>query len=605
MKKRILAFIVFLTVLCTAFPTFAENTVTGSCGKDLTWIYNYSEKTLTISGRGNMPNYYSNSRAGSLAPWVNSTNIKNDLETVVISEGVTSIGEYAFFECTSLKNIVISGSVKTINIGAFYQCAALPGITIPNSVTSIGDEAFEHCAGLKEITIPGSVKNIGNGAFSSCHISAEESESGIESGLEKVTIQDGVEAIGKFAFDGCRKLKDVTLPDSIKSIGDNAFQQTGLYNDYTTWEELYIGNHLIKVDEWALNQGGTNDYRIDPGTKTIADHAFDGCISLTSITIPDSVVNIGDKAFNGCTGITNMKIPDSVTSIGDEAFYSCSDLTSISVDADNSAYCSENGILYNKSKTEIMRFPSDKTGVSFTIPDGVTKIADGAFEFCRHLTSITIPDGVESIGNNAFSNCYFEEYQNGKIISKIGLEKITIPDSVTSIGNSAFLRCSKLTSIVIPDGVIEISERTFYYCSNLTSITIPNSVRIIGKEAFEGCPRKIKVNYIGSTTDWNEVIGDGKYVLANVGINYISGISTKHSDDGKIVVKLINIDTGKTVIMALYDGDKLAEMQLSSEYSETNREITFTPTKDYTRAKVMVWESLASMSSVCESKIVK
>lgn len=470
-----------------------------------------------------MSNYYSNSRAGSLAPWVNSTNIKNDLETVVISEGVTSIGEYAFFECTSLKNIVISGSVKTINMGAFYQCAALPGITIPNSVTTIG-----------------------NGAFSSCHISAEESERGIESGLEKVTIQDGVEAIGKFAFNGCKKLKDVTLPDSIKSIGDNAFQQTGLYNDDTTWEELYIGNHLIKVDEWALNQGGTNDYRIDPGTKTIADHAFDGCISLTSITIPDSVVNIGDKAFNGCTGITNMKIPDSVTSIGDEAFYSCSDLTSISVDADNSAYCSENGILYNKSKTEIMRFPSDKTGVSFTIPDGVE-----------------------------------------------------------SIGNSAFLRCSKLTSIVIPDGVIEISERTFYYCSNLTSITIPNSVRIIGKESFEGCPRKIKVNYIGSTTDWNEVIGDGKYVLANVGINYISGISTKHSDDGKIVVKLINIDTGKTVIMALYDGDKLAEMQLSSEYSETNREITFTPTKDYTRAKVMVWESLASMSSVCESKIVK
>ena len=124
MKKRILAFIVFLTVLCTAFPTFAENTVTGSCGKDLTWIYNYSEKTLTISGRGNMSNYYSNSRAGSLAPWVNSTNIKNDLETVVISEGVTSIGEYAFFECTSLKNIVLSGSVKTINMGAFYQCAA-------------------------------------------------------------------------------------------------------------------------------------------------------------------------------------------------------------------------------------------------------------------------------------------------------------------------------------------------------------------------------------------------------------------------------------------------------------------------------------------------
>lgn len=148
-------------LLCTAFPAFAENTVDGSCGEHLTWLYDYSSKTLTISGKGNMSNYYSSSKAGSRAPWITSDSIKNNLETVVISDGVTSIGEYAFFYCEKLKNITIPSSVKSIGMGAFYHCDALPEITIPNGAENIGKEAFKYCNGLKEVTIPGSVKNIG------------------------------------------------------------------------------------------------------------------------------------------------------------------------------------------------------------------------------------------------------------------------------------------------------------------------------------------------------------------------------------------------------------------------------------------------------------
>lgn len=606
--KRIFAEIIAFCMLTVILPmtVIAENPYEGSCGQNggnLNWSYNETTKTLTISGTGNMSNYYSSGTAGGRAPWVNSK-IKDEIETVVISEGAESIGEYAFFECTGLKNVTIPSTVKTINEGAFYKCSGLTSpqpeksddeivdsITIPYGVTSIGDEVFAHCTGLKKVTIPGSVKSIGERAFSDCHISTEESEDGTERGLEKVAIENGTETIGKEAFNGCKKLNDIILPDSVTSIGENAFQYTGLYYEWFDGNEdvLYINNHLISV-----YQGTANECNIKSGTKTIADSAFFACGSLPGITIPDSVTSIGNRAFKDCNSLKSITIPKRVTTIGNCAFYTCYDLQSIEVDSGNPEYCSENGVLYNKEKTEIIRFPKEKTEVSFAIPKSVTKIADGAFEYCKNLTNVTIPNDMTSIGNNAFESCS-------------SLTNITIPKSVTSIGDRAFSECSKLTSIIIPDGVLRIGESSFFKCSSLKDITIPNSVLIIDTDAFKDCAKLKQVYYIGSKDDWNnEVIGNGKYVLTNVGITCLSGISAKRSADGKsIVVKPINIADGKIVILALYDGDKIVEMQQSSEYSETKREITFTPTEHYTRAKVMIWNSFNEMSPVCDFKSIE
>lgn len=560
-----------MAVLCTAFPAFAEiisNETTGaSCGANLTWEYNTETKVLTISGTGAMSDFDWQT-GGMLAPWVKNNNIYNYLETVVISDGVTSIGEHAFYYCENLKNITIPSSVKSIGMGAFYSCKALTGIIIPNGTESIGEDAFKYCDGLKEVTVPGSVKSIGEGAFSNCYYEETDDDYNItySRGLEKVIIQDGVESICDNAFSGCKKLTDITLPVSIKIIGVSAFQDTGLYDlyEHTGWNVCYIGNHLI-----AANQSISGTCTVKPGTKTIAGGAFASCGNLEGITIPDSVVSIGNRAFFSCSSLKSITIPKNVTSIGDEVFYNCFDLASINVDSDNPAYCSEGGVLYNKEKTEIIRYPKEKEGTSFAIPNGVTSISVGAFADCSSLTSVTIPD------------------------------------SVTSIGDSAFSECSSLTGITIPDGVMEIGSKTFYYCSKMASITIPNSVLIIGENAFEGCRTSIKVYYVGSPTDWGDVKGDGKYVLTNVGITYLSGISARRSENGNIVVKPINITAGKTVILALYDGDKFVEMKQSNEYSEINREITFIPTKTYTRAKVMIWNSLSGMSPVCDFKIVK
>lgn len=193
---------------------------------------------------------------------------------------------------------------------------------------------------------------------------------------------------------------------------------------------------------------------------SIGDNAFFAC-SLTSIIIPDSVINIGNGAFQFCALLTSITIPDSVTSIGDSAFDYCIGLTEINVSDKNKNYISKDGVLFNKDMTNLLQYPNGKIETEYIIPDGVTSIGDYAFEGCSSLTEINIPDSVTSIGDRAFRICS-------------SLTEIKIPDGVTSIGISAFEGCSSLNEINIPDSVTSIGDGAFFSCSALKSITIKN-----------------------------------------------------------------------------------------------------------------------------------
>lgn len=215
------------------------------------------------------------------------------------------------------------------------------------------------------------------------------------------------------------------------------------------------------------------------------------------------------------------------------------------------------------------------------ISDGVTKIADGAFENCQNLTSIKIPDGVKNIGNDAFSFCQ-------------GLTDVTIPDDVERIGSGAFYNC--YFEKKDDEGVI-IS------IGGLEEATIPNTVKSIGDNAFLDCKKLKKIYYDGSEDDWSAIEKGENYSIPDGIITYCAGINATLSDDGKsIAVKPINIAAGKTVILALYNDNKFVEMQSSVYNGEI---ITFIPNKDYTSAKVMVWASLDSMIPVCGGKALK
>ena len=217
----------------------------------------------------------------------------------VIITGGESIGERAFYRCSSLTSITISDSVTDIGEYAFDGCSGLTSVTIPDGVTSIGDDAFRKCSGLTSITIPDSVTDIGDYAFSRC------------SGLTSVTIPDSVIGIGGGAFSGCSGLTSIIVEQ-----GNDVYHSAG--------------KCLIETESKTLIVGCKNSVIPKDGSVTsIGDSAFDGCSGLTSITIPDSVTSIGWLAFDGCSGLTSVTIPDSVTSIGDWAFNECSGLTAI------------------------------------------------------------------------------------------------------------------------------------------------------------------------------------------------------------------------------------------------------------------------------------
>ena len=347
-----------------------------------------------------------------------------------VTYNVTSIGYYAFSDCSGLTSVTIPNSVTSIGYYAFYYCSGLTSVTIPNSVTSIGSGAFYYCSGLTSVTIPNSVTSIGSGAFYGC------------SGLTSVTIPNSVTSIGDAAFYGCSCLTSITIPNSVTSIGGSAFRDCS----------------------------GLTSITIPNSVTSIASSAFSGCSGLTSITIPNSVTSIGSEAFYGCSGLTSVTIPNSVTSIGSGAFSGCSGLTSIKVEDNNAKYDSRNNcnaIIEKSSNTLIV-------GCKNTIiPNSVTSIGGSAFRDCSGLTSITIPNSVTSIASSAFYGCS-------------GLTSITIPNSVTSIDSYAFYGCSGLTSITIPNSVTSIDFAAFQNCNVLSSITIPNSVTSIASYAFEG-----------------------------------------------------------------------------------------------------------------------
>ncbi len=239
---------------------------------------------------------------------------------------------------------------------------------------------------------------------------------------------------------------------------------------------------------------GIYTYEVSSDNKvTITDckESAKGAITIPSEIDGKSVTSIGHSAFDGCRGLTSITIPNSVTSIGDWAFEHCTGLTSINVASGNNYYSDNNGVLFNKKKTELIRYPEGKSQTSYTIPNSVTSIGVGAFFDCTGLTSITIPNSVTSIGDGAFEWC-------------TGLTSITIPNSVTSIEGWAFNVCTGLTSITIPNSVKSIGDGAFEYCAGLTSITIPNSVTSIGYRAFYDCTGLTSITLGNSVTS----IGD-------------------------------------------------------------------------------------------------
>ncbi len=468
---------------------------------NVTEIYNGSYGSGAFYNNTNITAVYlpnSITKIGNYAFYKSSANAT--LKTVTIPDSVTTINQYAFYKCSGLTEITIPDSVTSIGDWAFSSCTGLTEITIPNSVTTINHCAFYNCSGLTEVTIPDSVTSIDYSAFSGC------------TGLTSVTIPNSVTSIGNSAFYGCTGLTEITIPNSVTSIGSFVDGCTNLqYNEYDNAK--YLGNNtnsyvvLIKAKDTAIKTCEINE-----NTKFIYNQALYYCTELTTITIPDKVINIGTDAFYGCTGLTQFI-----------------------VDNNNTQYASQDGVLYNKTKTVIRAVPkainnsitlpntlqqisdstfkdcSELTGLTFENNSKLTSIPAYAFQNCSALTgTLTIPASVTSIGNRAFQNCSkltgltFED--NAKLtsiapytFSGCGFTNITIPASVTSIGERAFNLCRNLTSLILPNSVNSLGDSAFRNCLELTEVTISSGLTSIQSNAFKDCS-KLSTIIIDSST---------------------------------------------------------------------------------------------------------
>jgi len=436
---------------------------------------------------------------------------------VEIPDTVTSIGDEAFKNNTSMVSVSIPDSVKSIGDSAFYGCTSLLGVVIPDSVEKTGRCAFQKCSKLASAYLPVNEKFTYMNAymFESC------------TSLKKIEIPDNVTGIDGAAFAECKKLSDVVLSKNLKTMGWQVF---GNDNKLT---EIEIPKSLEECRYYRNNDsidGGTFDncanlktVMFEDGTTEIAEGLFAGCTGIEQITIPDTVTVIESGAFGGCINLKEIVVPDNVTEIQSSAFEYCSSLKTVKLSE-------------NLERIGVYAFGDCDVLKSIKIPDSVLDIDGAAFAECKELsdvvlsknlktmgwqvfgndnklTEIEIPKSLEecryyrnndSIDGGTFDNCAnlktvtFEErtteIAEGLFAGCTGIEQIRIPDTVTVIESGAFGGCINLKEIDVPNSVTEIQRSAFEYCSSLKTAKLSENLKSIGMYSFNNCTSLTEVH---------------------------------------------------------------------------------------------------------------
>ena len=533
----------------------------GECGDNLTWTLD-DQGTLTISGTGAMA-----SRGDWMAyPW--------QINTVIIEDGVTSIGSNAFYYMQKITSVTIPDSVTEIGNSAFAGCSSLASITLPDNITSIGSRAFAETGFYND---PANWED----DVLYCGKYLLEAKPFVTS----LSIKEGTLLVAASAL-GSAQIEELSIPASLRSLGSNRllawrlssltvdssnpafFAKDGILYSRDTMRALRClinasGNIVIPDGITGIDSGAfasctqITSVTIPDSVATISDYAFSGCTNLTSITVPNSVTTIGGSAFSSCSKLSSVTIPDSVTKIGSSAFYNCTGLISISigagvttlernllgnctslsritVSADNSALCAINNVLFSKDSTELLLFPQAKTG-AYNVPNGTERIASYAFSGCS-LTSVTI-HSTTTVGDYAFSNC-------GNLTS------VYFFYGATTIGDSAFRNCSSLTTLTLPTSLTKLGDYAFYGCASLTSATIPSMVTSLGQSVFANCTSLASVTIPQSITTISESLFSNCTSLSRVTIpDGVSSIGAS-AFSGCTKLKDMNIADSVTAIGA-------------------------------------------------------
>ena len=455
-------------------------------------------------------------------------NIDNLFEYKVISDGgYISITKYiGNKQSVTIPSMINNYPVKTIAQLAFKDCTTVKYIYIPSSIEGIGTDeigdtakyessVFVGCSNLNTVEIDSNnqyyTNNNGDGIIYDknktklYYYPTAKTDSSF-------TIIDGVTSIEYRAFANCTNINTIVAPKGLVTIGVEAF----------------------------LNCTNLSKITLNEGVKTIEANAFGLCESLEELKLPSTVETIGLTAFQGCVELTKIDIPSNTTSIESSAFSRCLKLASINVDSANNSYTNYNndGVLYTKDMTTIVRYPQAKVGTEYTISNNTTKIDYQAFEQCNNLTTVEIPDTVTFIDAFAFAR------------SK-NLQQITIPEGITELSYFIFSECSSLKEVNLPDTLKEISRSTFDGCTSLEEIVIPGNVTKI--DDFTGCTNLNKIIIPDSVTD----ITSGSFAGADNLTIVTKSNSTAHQFATNKNINVELDDISPTIESIVYSPDEI------------------------------------------------
>ncbi|MDR3174024.1 MAG: leucine-rich repeat domain-containing protein [Treponema sp.] len=353
-----------------------------------------------------------------IALGLNTTAQENDgLVTDFTTEGGTPLvtrGDYVLRDTVLVQyrgdaeEVIIPGDLGITGIGAeVFERANIRAVVIPEGVTMLGSRVFNDCYSLRSVTLPRSLLKIGEEAFFQCRI-------------DSIYLPAELINIGDRAFAGCRNL--------------TAIQVDGANRVFAERDGVLFNKTFTRLIRYPEGKPGSS-YTVPEGVTVIGEGAFYRT-NLESVTLPGSLTSIGDEAFSWSYNISSINLPAGLNSIGHSVFFWCRDFSAVRVDGANRFFAERDGVLFNKTFTELIVYPGGRTGSNYNVPEGVTLIRDGAFAYCYNLHSINLPPGLTAIGDGAFSGCYY-------------LRSISLPESLTSIGNEAFAWCSSLNSITV------------------------------------------------------------------------------------------------------------------------------------------------------------
>ncbi len=562
----VLTFLIFTSSVPVAFAA----QYSGECGTGMTWSLDTFTGVLSINGNGDMKDY----SADSLPGW---SAYQGYVKTVTLEQGVTSVGDYAFYNQTGyrysrLSTLNFSSTVSNIGKYAFRGCKNIKNINSFDAKT-IEDYAFRSCEGLEAFDLGTKIATIGNGAFSFC------------SALSSISFPSTLKTVENSAFESTG-LTELTIPSNVTSIGSNAFADCVSLRSVT-----YSASSITACENGLFYGSGAADgmsVTFSSNVTAVPSDIFNNCINLTDVTLSDSIITIGDNAFKG-SGLKAIHFPKNVKNLGKDAFSACNSLTGFTVDSSNLYYSSgDNGELTNRSKSVIYRYPSGRGATSYTLLSSILTIQKGAFsgdthlksintnnatamyadafQQCRELTSVSMPK-ITTVKTYAFADCdklttvtapkvtliegcgFFGcdslANLNGftalKTINEYafagcdGFTELVLPSTVTTVGTFAFTNCDNMKTLEIPSSVTTVNESAFASNDELVTLTLNEGLKTIGKNAFVNCPKLKSVTIPKSVTS-----------ITSKSIGYTMSASGAYTAISGFTVRYYSGSTGNT-----------------------------------------------------------